>query len=367
MAIHKLTDRAVAAKPPGLYGDGGSLYLKVTPSQTRSWVFRYWHDGRRHALGLGPYPDISLAQARIRAEAQRRLRLDGQDPMAAKRARIAEQRAVEAKGMTFEDCATAYVKAHKAGWRDEREAKLWTASLRDHVYPTIGKLPVDAIDLPLVLRVIEPMWQTKTATASRVRRRIENILDWATVRGHRSGDNPARWKGHLDQVLPKERKVAQVEHHEALPYPAVGAFMVELRSDKKLSARALEFSILTAARVGEVVGATWQEIDFKGRTWTIPAERMKADREHRVPLSDAALALLEALPRTGARVFPVSRTIVWYAAAIYAPRSRSTAFGRASATGPESGPATRARLSSSAWRSHAASGIKPELAYRRVR
>jgi integrase len=363
---HTLSEREVRSKSKtGLYGDRGNpnLYLKVTSGGTKSWVFRYWRDGRRYALGLGSYPYITLAAARGLAHHHRNLRLGGDDPMTAKRAKIAAGRVAKAKAMSFEECAVAYVAAHEAGWRDQREGKLWTASLGSHVYPAIGKLPVDAIDLPLVLRVIEPLWQTKTTTAARVRRRIENVLDWATVRGYRKGDNPARWKGHLDQVLPKERKVAKVEHHEALPYSEMGAFMAELRNDEKLSARALEFAILTATRAGEVVGATWSEFDLEARTWAIPAERMKAAREHRVPLSDAALALLRALPRTGDRVFSVSRTIVWYA--VKRIRPEITVHGFRSSFRDWAGERTGfAREVVEQCLAHAA-GDQTELAYRR--
>jgi integrase len=271
MAIHKMTDRAIASKvKPGLYGDGGNLFLRVADGGTKGWVFRYTlSGGRKRAMGLGPYPDITLAEARDRAQELRRQRLDGEDPMAEKRAAKAKRM----QAMTFRECADAYIKAHAAGWRDEREAKLWAASLRDHVHPVLGDLPVDAIDLPLVLRVIEPMWQTKTTTASRLRRRIEAILDWATVRRYRQGENPARWKGLLDQVLPKERKVARVEHHEALPYTETPTFVAELRRQDTITARPLEFAILTATRVGEVVGARWSEVDLQGRVWVIPPER----------------------------------------------------------------------------------------------
>jgi integrase len=279
--------------------------------------------------------------------------------MAAKRTAKARRQGT----MTFRECASAYIAAQQAGWRDEREAKLWAASLRDHVYPVLGDLPVEIIDLPLVLRVIEPMWQTKTTTASRLRRRVEAVLDWATVRGYRQGENPARWKGLLDQVLPKERKVARVEHHEALPYAETAAFMAELRSQATTTARALEFAILTATRVGEVIGARWAEIDFQGRVWAIPAERMKAAREHRVPLSDAAVALLEALPRTSARIFPVSRTSVWYAAKRLRPEI--TVHGFRSSFRDWAGERTSyAREVIEQCLAHAA-GDQTELAYRR--
>jgi integrase len=364
MAIEKLTDRAIAGKSKrGLYGDGGNLFLRVADGGTKSWVFRYWHDGQRHALGLGPYPDVPLKEARDLAYQERRRRRAGDDPATVKRAAVAAKRVAKAKAMSFEECAAAYIIAHQPGWHNEREPRLWAATMRDHVYPVIGKLPVGAIDLPLILRVIEPLWQTTTSTASRVRQRIENILDWATVRGYRTGDNPARWKGHLDQLLPKERKVAPIEHHEALPYGEVAAFMAQLRSDRKLSARVLEFAILTATRAGEVIGATWAEIDFERRVWVIPAERMKAGREHRIPLSEPALALLRALPRTGDKVFPVGAGALWRVAKKLRPEI--TVHGFRSSFRDWAGERTSfAREVVEQCLAHAA-GDQTELAYRR--
>jgi integrase len=309
-APHTLTDAEVRGKSQaGLYGDLGNpnLYLRVAPGGSKSWVFRYWRNRRRHAIGLGPYPRVSLAKARAAAHEQRKLLDNGEDPAAVKRSAMKR-----VSTLTFEDCAKGYIAAHQAGWKTSKEAHEWTASMRIYAYPAIGKSPVEAIDLPLVLRVIEPLWQTKTSTGSRVRQRIENILDWATVRGHRRGDNPARWRGHLDQILPKPNKVAKVEHYAAMPYTEIGAFVASLRNARPaLAARGLEFAILTAARVGEVNGATWSEIDLEARVWAIPADRMKAGKDHRVPLSAAALALLEALPRTGDRVFPVGDVALW--------------------------------------------------------
>jgi integrase len=210
--------------------------------------------------------------------------------------------------MTFRECAEGYVAAHRSGWRSAQHAKQWTASLEDYVYPKFGSLPVQAIDLGLVLKAIEPIWKTRTETASRVRGRIESVLDWATVRGYRSGDNPARWRGHLESLLPGRSKVRRVEHHAALPYPEIGAFMAELRQQQGVAARALEFAILAAARTGEVIGAKWEEINLADRLWTIPAERMKAGREHRVPLSDAAMAVIERMRGNGSEyVFPGRR------------------------------------------------------------
>ena len=310
----KLTVKGIEAKPKGFHADGGGLYLKVTPTSTRSWVYRYFAGMSdhgtilRHDLGLGPWPDISLAEARDRAAAKRRLRLDGKDPYTEHRAGREQAALKAAKAMTFRECATRYIDAHKAGWRNVKHGAQWGSTLETYCYPTFGKLPVAEIDTGLVMKCLEPIWTTKPETASRVRGRIESILDWATVSGHRQGDNPARWRGHLEALLPAKTKVRAVEHHAALAYRDIGAFMADLRSREGLAARALEFAILTAARTGEVIGATWAEIDFKAATWTISGDRMKAGREHRVALSGPALAILKALAkgRPGDRVFPLS-------------------------------------------------------------
>ena len=207
------------------------------------------------------------------------------------------EREEDARALTFEQCATAYIEAHRDGWKNLKHASQWQNTLKQYAYPVFGPLPVRSIDTGLVLKVIEPIWKTKTETASRVRGRIENILDWATVRGYRQGENPARWRGHLDKTLPKRSKVQKVNHHPAMPYESIGPFMKALRSRSDLSASALEFIILTAARTGEVLGAIWSEFDLNNGIWTIPAERMKADAEHRVPLSDAALSIVMQLTR----------------------------------------------------------------------
>jgi integrase len=217
------------------------------------------------------------------------------------------QRVTRAKTMTFQECATAYVAAHQAGWKNKKHARQWQQTLEDYVYPVFGSLPVLAIDTALVMKAIEPIWTKKPETASRVRGRIEAILDWAAACGHRHGENPGRWKGHLENLLPKKLKVRRVERHAALPYPEIGNFMEALRRQDGISARALEFTILTAMRTGEVLGATWDELgDLAEKTWTISAERMKGDREHRVPLSDRALEILGEMQfvRQGKLVFP---------------------------------------------------------------
>jgi integrase len=301
-----LTVKQVETKGAGWYADGNGLYLKVNESGSRSWVYRYMIAGKRRDMGIGPVSLVTLAQARDKALELRRQKFSGVDPLAARDAAKATAALSAAKAMTFKDCAERYIEAHRAGWKSPVHAKQWPSTLESYVYPVFGDLPVDSIDTGLVMKAVEPIWTAKPETAGRVRGRVEAVLDWATARGHRRGENPARWKGHLDNLLPAKTKVRRVEHHAALPYPELGAFMAELRAAPGLSARALEFAILTAGRTGEVLGATWAEFDLDGATWTVPASRMKAGREHKVPLSDAAMAILRGLPRTDGRVFKLS-------------------------------------------------------------
>lgn len=307
--VGRLTALAVVRAKPGYHSDGGGLYLRVGAGAAKSWVFRFREAGRLREMGLGPLHTVTLAEAREKALGCRKQRLDGSDPITARKAAKTAARLAEASAMTFQQCAEAYIGAHKAGWRNPKHAAQWPATLGAYVYPVLGGLPVQAVDVGLVMKAVEPIWAVKPETASRVRGRIESVLDWATARGYRTGDNPARWRGHLENLLPRRSKVARVEHHAALPYGEIGAFMAALRQQEGTAARALEFAILTAARTGEVIGATWAEIDLDGRLWTIPPERMKAGREHRVPLSDAALAILRAMAevRQGAHVFPGAR------------------------------------------------------------
>ena len=289
-----------------MHADGGGLYLQVTRAGVPSWTFRFMRNGRERYMGLGPLHTISLAEARKRAADARLQKIEGGDPIETRRAKRAAARTEQAKVMTFQACAEAYISANEKGWRNPKHAAQWPATLSTYAYPVLGDLPVHAIDTGLVTKVIEPIWSTKSETASRVRGRIEAVLDWATVRGLRSGENPARWRGHLDKLLPKKSKIARVEHHAALPYPEIGEFIAQLRQQDGVAALALQFAILTAARTGEVVGAMWSEIDLKQRTWTIPPERMKAGKVHRVPLCHAAMAIVEkaASLRSGEFVFP---------------------------------------------------------------
>ena len=286
------------AKKPGIYGDGGGLYLVVKSATSRSWVFRFMLNRRAREMGLGSYPERSLAEARSLAFDARKLLVDDIDPIADRDAARAQAQLDAAKAITFKDAAERYIAAHKAGWRNAKHADQWTATLTTYGFPVIGALPVAGVDTGLVLKVLEPIWTTKPETAGRVRGRMEAVLDWAKVRGYRIGDNPARWRGHLDKLLPAQSKVRKVEHHAALPYSDIPAFMTALRAQGGTAARALEFTILTVARTGETIGAVPDEV--KEKIWTVPADRMKAGKEHRVPLSPNALAILETVKEEGA-------------------------------------------------------------------
>jgi integrase len=280
-------------KEPGMYSDGGGLYLRVTPEGTKNWVYRFMLSGKANCMGLGPVALYGLHEARQKALDARRLRHEGIDPIKARRAQRARQQLEAAKAMTFAQCADAYIKAHRAGWRNEKHAGQWGATLATYAEPIIGPLPVQAIDTALVMKVLErevrdacaepaaPLWTARPETASRLRGRIESILDWAKVRGYRDGENPARWRGHLDKLLPARAKVRKVEHHAALPYGELPGFLATLRMQEGTAAHALEFTILTAARTGEVIGARRNEFNLSEKLWTVPGNRMKAGRESR--------------------------------------------------------------------------------------
>jgi integrase len=282
---------------PGRYSDGHQLYLQVQSPTNKSWLFRYTFDGRERFMGLGPLHTIGLEEARERARLARKALLDGADPLAVRAAEAAQRALEAARTITFEAAAKNYYESHEASWKNAKHRQQFLNTLKTYVFSKIGKLPVADIDTGLVLKCIEPIWQHKTETANRTRGRIEAVLDWATVRGYRKGDNPARWRGHLSEVLPARGKIQKTNHHAALPIDEVPAFMTALREQQGVGARALEFTILTAARTGETIGARWSEIDFANATWTIPAGRMKASKEHRVPLSKAALHILRDVPR----------------------------------------------------------------------
>jgi len=290
-------------KKPGRYGDGGGLALQISKWGTKAWLFRYERDGREHQMGLGPLMTISLAEARQRATNARKVLLDGLDPIAARKEGRLAARLEAARQIKFQDCAEKYIASHEAGWRNEKHRTQWKSTLAKYAYPAIGDLPVSAIDTALIIKIIEPLWGKKTETASRLRGRIEKVLDWAKVRGFREGENPARWHGHLDHLLPKKSKIAAVKHHPALPYTEIPAFMAGLRARDGIGARALEFTVLTAARTGATIGATRDEVDVASRVWTVPPERAGTKitgdepKPRRVPLCDRALEILQSLPR----------------------------------------------------------------------
>jgi integrase len=289
---------------PGYYADGGNLYFRIAPPSknsdpvrqpigARGWIFRFALGGRTRDMGLGAYPHISLAAARDLATKFRALVKEGVDPIERRRADRATQRIAAAKNLTFDECAQAYIEDHEAGWRNSKHRRQWSSTLKQYASPAFGKLPVSVIDTDLVMRALKPIWSKKTETASRLRGRVESVLDWARVRGYRTGENPARWRGNLDHLLPPRSKVRPVQHHAALPYLALPTFMADLRDRADNSARALEFTILTAARTNESIGATRAEIDTREKAWTVPAARMKGGKEHRVPLSGRAFSLLD--------------------------------------------------------------------------
>lgn len=320
---NKLSALKVAkATSPRYLSDGGGLYLQINPRAripddarspaslvTKCWIFRYTSRikaKKKPDIGLGPYPDVSLEEARIKATALRAMIREGRDPKTEKASRRAAQKAEAAKALTFDEAAVRCIADKRAGWKNAKHADQWTNTLATYVSPLIGSLPVADIDLALVRKVLDPIWTTKNETASRVRQRMESVLAWATVSGYRKGENPARWRGHLDHLLPKPSKVQKSEHHAALPYSKTPKFMAELRAQSGTGALALEFTILTAARTTEVIAARWEEVDFEKKLWTVPAERMKAGKEHVVPLSRRAVKLLKELQeiKTGPFVFP---------------------------------------------------------------
>jgi integrase len=294
-------------KRPGMYADGGGLYLRVTREGTKNWVFRFMLNGRPRWMGIGPLALYGLQEVRGKALDARRLRHEGIDPIEARRAGRMQERLEAAKAITFKQCADSYIKTHRVSWRNAKHAAQWEAMLATYAEPIIGALPVQAVDTALVMKVLEqevcaapdkpsaPLWTVRPETASRLRGRMESILDWAKVRGHREGENPARWRGHLDKLLPARAKVRKVEHHAALPYNELPDFMTALRTHESIAARALEFAILTAARTGETIAATWDEINIGEKIWTVPAGRMKVSREHRVLLTARVLTILQEM------------------------------------------------------------------------
>ena len=292
-SIHRLTAVKVnALKRPGYHADGAGLYLKIQDGGSRSWVYRFMLNGRRRDCGLGKHPAISLAHARQLAEDCRRVVASGVDPIEQRAAERAAERAKAANQMTFEQCGREFFGAHEPAWTNAEHRRQWLATLASYVFPLIGPQPVAAVDTAAVLNVLTPIWNEKPETANRIRGRIETVLDWAKTKGYRDGENPARWRGHLQHTLPATRKLQPIVHFAALPYHEVGDLMAALREQTSITARALEFLILTASRAGEVRGARWDEIDVDDSMWVLPPGRMKSGRKHRVPLSPRAIAIV---------------------------------------------------------------------------
>jgi len=276
----------------GRYADGNGLYLQITKTGTKSWIFRFMLNGKSREMGLGSVTALKLADARQMAVEYQGLLLKGIDPIHERDAKKKKQALNEARTTTFEECVKGYISAHSPKWSNQKHINQWKSTLATYASPVIGNLPVGSIDTDLVMKILDPIWGVKTETASRVRGRIEAVLDWSTVRQFRSGENPARWRGHLDKLLPKPTEVSRVKHFEALPIEDIQEFMFNLRSQEGLAPQALEFLILTASRTSEVLHAKWSEFDIEKSIWTIPPERMKHRKEHRVPLSDRCVQIL---------------------------------------------------------------------------
>jgi len=310
--LHKLTQADLRqTTDPGLYADGGNLYLQVTvngKNVNRSWVFRFAINGKRREMGLGAVHTISLKDARAKAAELRKLVYEGRDPIAERDAQKAALAAATAKRVTFDECAASYSRAHSPKW-SAKHAYQWSSAMTRFASPVLGKLPVDVIDVGLVVKVLEPIWHERPETASRLRAGIESVLAWASVRGFRQGDNPARWSNHLEELLPSRREILPVEHFAALAFREVPGLMAKLRERSGVTERAFELLVLCASRSGEILGARWDEVDLAERVWTVPAERMKGRREHRVPLCDRAIAILEEMKlcRRNEFVFPSER------------------------------------------------------------
>lgn len=296
---------------PGLHAVGGvaGLLLQVSNTEARSWILRIVVGSKRRDIGLGGYPDVTLSQARDKARELREKIKEGIDPVEERRAAKERLKLAQAKSITFDAATEKVLAIREVEYKNAKHIAQWRSTLQTYASPTIGKLPVSDIEKGHILQILQPIWNEKTETASRVRGRIENVLSWATASDYRTGENPARWKGHLDQLLSKPNKTKKVKHHKAIPWQDIGVFMCDLKKREGMAAKALEFLILTATRSGEVRGATWDEIDLNTRIWTVPADRMKAGKEHQVPLSDEAIKLLEALPRmdNDEHLFPAPR------------------------------------------------------------
>ena len=329
---------------PGRYSDGGGLYLQVTAAKegvTKSWLFRYMRGGTTsREMGLGAMTMrkgdgyTTLAQARQKRTKAREMLEAGIDPLQVKHAGRAAAKVEAARAMTFEQCSEQFIKDHASGWKGQKHERDWRGSLKRFAYPMIGSLPVAAIDTSLIVKVLKPIWESKTKTAVDVRSRIELILNWAKLHGFRDGENPARWKGHLDHALPKPSKVSKINHHEAMPYDQLPPFIAALQTETVKGAAPLEWAILTAARSEEVLGAEWSEIDIGKRVWTIPSVRMKAEADHRIPITDRMMNILEAQPRAGRFIFAgqrpdkkLSAAVMWQLLQTMRPAASYTVHG----------------------------------------
>jgi integrase len=299
VAIKRLTEF-------GRYCDGGGLYLQIGPGPSRYWIYRYQIQGRVRDMGLGPASVLGLAEARALAAQYRLQKVMGLDPIEDRRLKRRQKNLEAASAVSFEECARKLIDAKKPSWRSAKHGDQWLSTLTTYAFPHFGDLAVGTVDTNLVLKALEPIWQKKNETAGRVRERIEAVLDAARARGLREGENPARWRGHLENLLPKPSAIRRVRHHPALPYAEISNFMAALRSLKSTAALAMEFLILTATRTSETIGARWDEIDLPHGVWTIPSSRIKAGKEHRIPLPAPAITLLEKLHqhRVGPYVFP---------------------------------------------------------------
>ena len=295
-AIHRLTSVKISsARKPGLMADGGGLYFRVAPSGSRGWIFRFQRKGRTRDAGLGSYPAVGLAKARERAARHRELLAAEVDPIEVRHVQRQEAERRAAGAITFSQCAESFIAGQEAGWRNPKHRQEWRNTIQTYAAPTIGNATVADIDVAVIMRILEPIWISKPETASRLRGRLECILNWARVRGFRDGENPARWRGNLDHLLPAKSKMRPVVHHAALPYSQIPSFVAELRQQTNMAARALEFLLLTATRTSETLNAVWEEVDFAARLWAIPALRMKARREHRVPLCRRAIEIIDEM------------------------------------------------------------------------
>lgn len=298
-ALEKGPLQVARLKEPGLHFVGGvdGLALQVLPTGGRTWVLRMMVGDKRRSMGLGGYPDVTLAQAREAARQARAKVREGIDPIEEAKASQSQLRAAQASAITFEQCAIAYIEAKEGEWKNDKHGQQWRKTLETYAYPVIGSLYVRDIELAHITAILSPIWKTKTVTASRLRGRIESVLNWAATNGYRKGENPARWRGHLENLYPAPNKIKDEEHYPAVLVSQMGEFMDDLRSHEGMGAKALEFAALTASRSGEVRGAVWSEIDLDAKMWTVPKERMKGKVMHRKPLSEAAVELLLTVER----------------------------------------------------------------------